>query len=113
MGTTLHLFNLGTEAQRNQDHGNPEHHTSGYQQATPHPRNIRPRNTEEADHGQRLLSDPVADQTDALGRIPLTMANDSNQEAPDPPWFTKPVAPNIPSLATINQFGQSVELPYL
>jgi hypothetical protein len=25
------LFNLGTETQRNQDHGNPEHHTSSYQ----------------------------------------------------------------------------------
>jgi hypothetical protein len=41
------------------------------------------------------------------------MANDSNQKAPDPPWFIKPIAPNIPSLATVNQFGQSVELPYL
>jgi hypothetical protein len=41
------------------------------------------------------------------------MANNSNQEAPDPPWFTKPVAPNIPSFAAINQFGQSVKLPYL
>jgi hypothetical protein len=41
------------------------------------------------------------------------MANDSNQEAPDPLWFTKPIAPNIPSLAAVNQFGQFVELPYL
>jgi hypothetical protein len=55
----------------------------------------------------------MVDQTDALGRIPLTMANNSNQEAPDPPWFTKPIAPNIPSLATVNQFGQSIKLPYL
>jgi hypothetical protein len=113
METTPRLFNLGTKAQRNQDHGNPEHHTSGYQRATPHPRNICLHNTEEADHGQRLLSDPVIDQTDTLGRIPLTMANNSNQEAPDPPWFTKPIAPNIPSLAAVNQFGQSVKLPYL
>jgi hypothetical protein len=30
MGATPHLFNLRTKAQRNQDHGNPEHHTSGY-----------------------------------------------------------------------------------
>jgi hypothetical protein len=41
------------------------------------------------------------------------MANDSNQEAPDPSWFTKPVAPNMPSLAAVNQFSQSIELPYL
>jgi hypothetical protein len=41
------------------------------------------------------------------------MANDSNQEASDPPWFTKPIAPNIPSLAAVNQLGQSVKLPYL
>jgi hypothetical protein len=59
------------------------------------------------------LSNPMVDQTDPLGRVPLTMASDSNQEAPDPPWFTKPVAPNIPSLATVNQSGQSIELSYL
>jgi hypothetical protein len=113
MGETSSLFDLGTQTQRNQDYSNPEHHTSGYRRAIPHPRNVCPCNTEEADHGQRLLSDPVVNQTDALGRIPLTMANNNNQEAPDPPWFIKPVAPNIPSLAAINQFGQTIELPYL
>jgi hypothetical protein len=41
------------------------------------------------------------------------MGENNNQEAPDPPWFTKPITPNIPTLTTTNQFGQNIELPYL
>jgi hypothetical protein len=33
MGMSPRLFNLGTEAQRNQDHSNPEHHISSYKRA--------------------------------------------------------------------------------
>jgi hypothetical protein len=41
------------------------------------------------------------------------MASNNNQEAPELPWFTKPITPNIPTLTTLNQFGQNIELPYL
>jgi hypothetical protein len=41
------------------------------------------------------------------------MTGNSDQEAPDPPWFTKPVTPNILTLTTTNQFGQNIELSYL
>jgi hypothetical protein len=41
------------------------------------------------------------------------MGGNSNQKAPDLPWFTKPIASNVPTLTTTNQFGQNIELPYL
>jgi hypothetical protein len=55
----------------------------------------------------------VVRETDDLGRAPTTMGGNSNQEAPDPPWFAKPIAPNVPTLTTTNQHGQQIELPYL
>jgi hypothetical protein len=55
----------------------------------------------------------MVNETNNLGRVPTTMGGNSNQEASDLPWFTKPIAPNVPTLTATNQFRQNIELPYL
>jgi hypothetical protein len=112
MGEPL-ILNLGTQTQADQTFSHHKPRTTSYQQATPHPRDIHLHNTKEANCGQQLLSDPVVDQTDALDRVLLAMGGNSDQEAPDLSWFTKPIALNVPTLTVTNQFGQNIELSYL
>jgi hypothetical protein len=112
-GTTRTVLDLGTQAQGDHTLHDTQFRTTRNQPATPHPRDIHPHNTEEADLRQRLLSNPMVNETDNLGWVPLTMGGNSDQEASDPPWFTKPIASNVPTLTAINQFGQNIELPYL
>jgi hypothetical protein len=36
-----------------------------------------------------------------------------NEQVPDPPWFLKPRLPNMPAITAVNQYGQTIELPYM
>ena len=38
---------------------------------------------------------------------------DNANEAPDPPWFTKPIQPHILTVTATDDQGQTVELPYI
>jgi len=38
---------------------------------------------------------------------------DSASEVPEPPWFAKPGALNVPTVMAVNEQGQNIELPYI
>jgi hypothetical protein len=55
----------------------------------------------------------VVNKTEDLRRAPTAMGGNGDPEAPDLPWFAKPIALNVLTLTTTNQHEQQIELPYL
>ncbi len=47
-----------------------------------------------------------------LGRPDMVMG-DNADKVPNPPWFTKPTFPTIPVISAVNEYSQTVELPYI
>jgi hypothetical protein len=44
---------------------------------------------------------------------PFSLTSHHSEQVPDPPWFLKPRLPDTPAITTVNQQGQTIELPYM
>jgi hypothetical protein len=103
---------LGAPAPHSQTQHRGQTRTNVPRRDTPRPGGDLPRNSEEAARSRQLLRHPMVNHVEGLGR-PIMVGPGHDPRAPDPPWFTKPTIPSIPIVTSVNENGETVELPYL
>jgi hypothetical protein len=59
-----------------------------------------------------IFGNPVVEDVKKMGS-PFSLTSHHSEQVPDPPWFLKPRLPNMPAITTVNQQGQTIELPYM
>jgi hypothetical protein len=80
---------------------------------TPYPRSPYLHQPEEqVGRSGPIFGNPVVEDVRKMGS-PFSPTSHHSKQIPDPPWFLKPQLPDMPAITTVNQQGQTIELPYM